>query len=91
VEEALVRELKEEFCVEPKSIEFLNYIDVLRNQDGKETHWLGLDFKIEVDRELVKIGEPDKMEQVRWCSMKDRPTPMLITVENSIIKNIDKL
>ena len=57
VEQTLLKELKEEYCVEPISYEFLGYTDLFREHEGKKTHWLALNFLVLVDptaRQILK-------------------------------------
>jgi hypothetical protein len=56
--------------------EFLGYRDVHREHNGKKTHWIALDFKVLVDREKVKNGEPRKFDAVEWFTLKTLPTPL---------------
>ncbi len=91
VEENLRKELKEEYCVEPKSIEFLGYLDLFREMDGKKTHWLSLEFLIEVDREKVRNGEPHKFEELGWFRLDNLPSPAHSTQGLLLEKFKDKL
>jgi 8-oxo-dGTP pyrophosphatase MutT (NUDIX family) len=75
--EATVRkEIGEEYCTDVLAMEFLGYRDVFREQNGKHTHWLSLDFKVLVDREKVRNGEPHKLDEVRWFPLDKLPEPM---------------
>lgn len=76
VEETLRREIKEEYCTDVLEFEFLGYRDVFREQNGQPTHWLSLDFKVLVDRSLVRNGEPRKFDELEWFKLKDFPEPM---------------
>lgn len=71
----LKKELMEEYCVEPLSIEFLGYLDLFREMEGVKTHWLSLEFLVEVDRAKVKNGEPHKFEEIGWFRLDNLPTP----------------
>ncbi len=76
VEDTLKKEIAEEFCTDVLSYEFLGYRDVHRELNGKKTHWIALDFKVLVDREKAKNGEPHKFDAVQWFSLKNIPTPL---------------
>lgn len=76
VEETLKREIKEEYCTTVVGYEFLGYRDVHRTQNGKPTHWIALDFKVEVKREEVKNGEPHKFDDLAWFTLNTLPTPL---------------
>ena len=74
IEDAVVRELQEEYKTTPINIEFLGYRDVHRVQDGKPTHWIAFDFKVEVDATTVAIGEPHKCDELRWLTVEEIET-----------------
>lgn len=63
------KEIKEEYCAEVLNYEFLGYRDVFRSQNGAKTHWLALDFKVLVNRELVANGEPHKFDEIKWFTL----------------------
>lgn len=73
VEETLAQEIKEEYCCNIIKTEFLGYRDVHRIQAGKATHWLALDFKVQVDPQQVKIGEPHKFLELKWFTFNTLP------------------
>src|SRR3989338_4578324 len=74
-EQVLKREIKEEYNADVISFEFLGFRDVHRVHDGYPTHWIGLDFKVLIDPKNVKIGEPDKFDDIGWFKLDERPTP----------------
>lgn len=76
IEETVKREIREEYCTDVLSYEFLGYRDVHREHEGRTTHWIALDFKVLVDREKVRIGEPHKHEQLNWFSLENLPSPL---------------
>ncbi len=73
VVDTLKKEIKEEYCTKVNSFEFLGYRDVHREHKGKKTHWISLDFKVFVDRSMVKIGEPEKFEDIKWFTFDTYP------------------
>jgi len=73
VEENLEKEIKEEFNANVLDYEFLGYRDVHREHEGKKTHWIGLDFCVRIDREKVKIMEPEKMSDIGWFTFGNYP------------------
>ncbi|MFA7315383.1 MAG: NUDIX domain-containing protein [Candidatus Paceibacterota bacterium] len=75
VEGTLKKEIKEEYCVDPISYEFLGYFDLFREINGVNTHWLDLEFLVHVDREKVKNGEPHKFEELGWFTLDNLPSP----------------
>ncbi len=73
VEESLAREIKEEYCTEIISKEFIGYRDVHRTYNGNKTHWIALDFKVQVDPDKVANGEPHKFDRVEWFTLDTLP------------------
>ena len=74
--EAVMREVKEECGADVKEIEPLGFREVHREHDGKPTHWMAFDFKVEIDRAQVTNPEPDKCLEMRWCKLDEFPEPM---------------
>lgn len=70
------KELHEEYCVEPVSIEFLGYHDLFRYPKKGKTHWLCMIFLIKVDRSQVRNGEPHKFEALEWFTLDTLPSPL---------------
>lgn len=73
VEENLVKEIKEEYCADVLSFEFLGYRDVHRVHEGQKTHWIALDFKVLINPNTVAIGEPHKFDELKFFKRKDFP------------------
>lgn len=74
--DTLLKEIKEEYCTDVLEHEFLGYRDIHRENNGQPTHWIGLDFKVYVDRLKVKNGEPEKFDEIGWFKLDDLPSPM---------------
>ena len=91
VEDTLRNEIKEEYGTEVVSYEFLGYRDVHRQQDGKNTHWLALDFKVLVDPTLVRNAEPHKFDDVRWFTFDTLPDNIHSQLPNFLKSNREKL
>jgi 8-oxo-dGTP diphosphatase len=75
VEDTLMKELKEEYCIEPVNYEFLGYVDIFREMEDKKTHWLAIEFLVEVDRTKVQNGEPHKFDEIGWFTLDNLPEP----------------
>ena len=73
VENTLRKEIKEEYCADVLDFEFFGYRDVHRENNGKKTHWIGLDFKVLVDPKTVAIGEPHKFSDIGWFQLDKFP------------------
>lgn len=89
--ETLHREIYEEYCTDVLSFEFLGYRDVHRVHEGQKTHWIALDFRVHVDREKVRNGEPHKCEELRWFSLDNLPSPLHSQFPHFLEKYKDKL
>ena len=76
VEETLKKEVKEEYCTDILKSEFLGFRDVHREHNGKKTHLIALDFKLLVDRNKVKNGEPEKFDEIKWFTLDSLPSPL---------------
>lgn len=75
-EDAVRREIKEEYCCAVSDLKFLGVNNVLRNHQGRKTHWVSLLFAAKVDPQQVKIGDQDKMEEIAWFSLENLPRPL---------------
>lgn len=75
-EATLRREIKEEYCADVLAFEFLGFRDVLREREGKRTHWVALDFKVRIDPAGVAIGEPHKFDDLQWFTLATLPEPI---------------
>lgn len=91
VEDAIRRELKEEYCVDVLGTEFLGYRDVHRTISDRKSHWILLDFKVLVNPDQARIGEPDVIDELRWVTIDDIPTPMHSFFPAYLEKYKDKL
>ncbi len=73
-EATLQKEIKEEYGTEVISFEFLGYRHVARVQNGQESYWLALDYKVLVSAEDVQNNEPHKFDEVAWFTRESIPT-----------------
>lgn len=89
--ETLKKEIKEEYCADVLGYEFLGYRDVHREHDGKKTHWIVLDFKVFINREQAKVGEPHKFDNLGWFTLENLPTPVHSQLPIFLEKYKDKL
>jgi len=89
--DTLKKELKEEYCADIIKYEFLGYRDVHRERVGAKTHWIALDFKVLVDRNQVKNGEPHKFEEIGWFTLDQLPSPLHSQLPASIELYKEKL
>ncbi len=80
IDDCLKKEIKEEYCTDVIGYEFLGYRDMHREHNGKKTHWIALDFKVLVDREKARNGEPHKFEDFGWFDLDSMPEPVISTM-----------
>lgn len=73
IEDVLKREIKEEYSTDVLKYEFLGFRDVHREFQGKKTHWIALDFKVLIQRDKVKNGEPHKFDEIKWFTPNTLP------------------
>ncbi|MCE9549207.1 NUDIX domain-containing protein, partial [Candidatus Nomurabacteria bacterium] len=76
VEDTLRKEIKEEYGTDVLEYEFLGYRDIHKETNGKKTHWVILDFKVLVDKNKAKNGEPHKFDAVEWFTLSNLPSPL---------------
>lgn len=76
LQQALRREIREEYSAEIMTQTFLGYRDVFRQQAGQATHWLSLDYLVQLDPNQVKNNEPDKFDALEWFAWQELPSPM---------------
>jgi ADP-ribose pyrophosphatase YjhB (NUDIX family) len=91
VEKRLKDEIKEEYCTDIVDYEFLGFRDVHRESDGVKTHWIGIDFKVLVDKIQVKNGEPHKFDEISWFSLESLPEPLHSETPHFLEKYKEKL
>lgn len=75
-EEAVKREIFEEYCVKAKDIQFYGIRNALRQNGKQKTHWVAILYTALVDPKKVKIGEPDKMDELGWFRVDRLPRPV---------------
>lgn len=72
-EEAVTREVREEYTAPPLSIETIGVRNILRGDPV--SHWVAVVFAVEVDPARVRIGEPHKFDALDWFSPDAPPSP----------------
>ncbi|HEX4805763.1 MAG TPA: NUDIX domain-containing protein [Conexibacter sp.] len=73
-EQAVRREVVEEFGAAPRRIEPLGVRNVLRPLDGEVSHWVAVMFAVELDPAEARLGEPHKFDALEWFAL-DGPLP----------------
>jgi 8-oxo-dGTP diphosphatase len=75
-EETVAREVMEEYCVKPTDLELVTVFNVLRENNGLKTHWIAFVYLAKVNPKKVKIGDPEKMDEIGWFTPDNLPTPL---------------
>ena len=76
IEACFKKELKEEYGVNPMAYNLLGYMDVFRNLDAQNTHWINITFLVLVDPSKVINGEPHKFDNLGWFRLDKLPTSL---------------
>src|SRR3989344_5482569 len=76
IEAAVRREIREEYGTEPDEVVLAATTNVLRDNNGTPTHWVALIHAVRVNPELVKNGDPEKIEDLGWFAPDELPDPM---------------
>lgn len=86
LEEALVREIQEEFGVVPLEYQYLGYDEKFREHNGVPTHWIGFRYIALVNRSKVINNEPDKHDELRWVTIDNLPEPL----HSLVLRDLEK-
>jgi 8-oxo-dGTP diphosphatase len=73
-EQAVIREVTEEYATAPLTIELRGVRNVLRADPP--SHWVAVIFSVRVDPTAVRIGEPHKFDDVAWFDPAALPSPL---------------
>jgi 8-oxo-dGTP pyrophosphatase MutT (NUDIX family) len=89
--DTLHKEVLEEYCADILAYEFLGYREVFREEQGAKTHWAVFDFKVLVDRNKARNGEPHKLDALEWFTLNTLPAPLHSQFPNFLKLYKDKL
>jgi ADP-ribose pyrophosphatase YjhB (NUDIX family) len=85
LEQNLFKELDEELNAKAKIIHKFPVMEVFRNLDGVETHWLVFYYLLIVENpEQVSIKEKDKITDGQWRHIDSLPQPLHSSFSNII-------
>lgn len=76
------REVLEEYGVEPLKIEYVGTKNVIRDHEGRLTHWVTNIHLVQVDPDKASIGDPEKMDEIGWFSLDNLPLPLHSQLED---------
>ncbi len=75
-DDAVRREVQEEYGAESKGIQYVGTANVLRENTGIPTHWIKNIHLVEVDPDTVRVTEPEKVDELGWFALDDLPQPL---------------
>lgn len=88
-QDALKREIKEEYDFEIEIIELLDVDDHIIKEEGQ--HWVSPSYIARIISGTPKIMEPDKCEEIRWEDLESiDPETLTITSRNDIARYKEK-
>ncbi len=91
LEDAARREVFEECGATALAVEPLGFREAVRMHNSTATHWVFFDYKVLVDPKEVRITEPDKCLEHRWCAINEIPEPLHSQFPKFLAANRDKL
>lgn len=91
-EQAVRREILEEYGVEPLEITYVATENVIRHHNNRKTHWIKNIHWVLVDSIKVKNNEPEKIDEIGWFDLDKLPSPLhsQVALEVDIIKDFLK-
>lgn len=84
IEEAIIREVKEELGVEIKPLKKLPPVN--HRIPHEKQHWMAVPYVCHLVSGKPKIKEPDKISKMRWFSIKDAGKLKLSLVAEEVFK-----
>lgn len=76
LDEAVKREIKEEYGVDGEIEKQLPAHSLLRMENGIKTHWLIISHLVRVERTEVINGDPEKITEIGWFRLNNLPSPL---------------
>ncbi len=76
LEENVKKEVREEVGAEAEVIGRIPAHGIFREHEGEDTHWLAICFFVKVNRDTVRLNEPEKIEELQWAEIGDFPEPL---------------
>lgn len=71
--QAVRREVREEYCCNIEKLDFVRVNNVIRNHEGRKTHWIAVIFAVQVDPKEVRIGDKKKIDEIGWFKPSKLP------------------
>jgi len=76
LEQAVLREVKEEYGTEGIIEKQLPAHSLLREENGVKTHWIIITFLVKIDRNKVINNDPEKIAEFGWFKLNKLPQPL---------------
>lgn len=73
-EQAVTREVREEYATAALEITQLGVRNVLRS--SPPSHWVAIVFAVRVDPATARLGEPHKFDELGWFRPDELPAPL---------------
>jgi len=83
-QENVLKKVEEEFGCKGEIDEELPPRSMIREHEGKKTHWIGFPFVVKVNRDEVKNNEPDKIDEIGWFKFGQFPEPLHSALAESV-------
>lgn len=76
LEENVLREVEEEYGCIGVIQGVIPAHSILREHNGRKTHWLAIPHFVKVDPHQVKNNEPHKIDEIGWFTLNNLPEPL---------------
>ena len=83
-DDAVRREVMEEYGVKPKTVEHVGSKSVVRDNNGITTHWIMNVHFVHVDPKKVKNNDPKYIDEFGWFSLDALPSPLHSQLEKEL-------
>lgn len=89
IEDAIKREIKEEFDVEIELTKFLGFTNHIMKEENQ--HWLSISYLAKIIKGEPKNLESEKHDEIRWFNFNDLPESLTQTTREPIKEYLKSL